>query len=649
MKNRASPSIAAVLVIACCASAAPARASNLAAEVAYPPLSDFPCKAGIDVAIDIGASVAKQCFDRFADKEKLGDYLLYVPQGLFALAVPVTREWFIAEVTSKLSKDAKVCIAKGLVEGAGGTPEQQKLVSEAFETYLAIPGTEKFIKEVGKGAELFKVAREQGGKAILKDEKLRQDLVDFQKFAFYFDKKVKGQLKAAAKPISVTEAFVAWFDTPDRKARREAADAQQAVDECAFPAATAKLLAAQTLNAEWLGVLRKEISRTRKNQQCEEGRLLKNPARGLEGDNPYGVNKLRELGIALQQYKEAERDLIQYMDEVSTLATKFDADEQALKELRALGQKELEQAKAALQSCDLNAAQRHVDALGGTIRDNRCNQMTQTGPTPFNDEFALREKQALAAEIQNRMAQIAQEKNDAQAEYDSVIALVPTTLEECKRIDLVATFFERWATEDACRDRLDAGAKATGLRNKASACKLALQQTPPPISGVRGLLVLDGEIEVKKNSREAFQPYDREQGGDERIYSLTKGQIVSTRLTYEGKQDTKYDMSWTFSGIPASIAPGATFTIKASGRISVEPDPSHAGSVSGAWVEVSGLEAVGEAKLAGIGHTNSRGFVPSAEAEWTFRLPEDRTTASISFGADGGIGEIAKYKYKSVE
>lgn len=479
MMKKPAQWVAAVLGALCASASFADTAADLASKVKEPPTSDFPCKTGADTAAAMASGVAEQCLAQFGGK--LGDYLSYAPQGLFALMVPVTREWFISEMTSKLTKDAKVCVLKGLAQGAGATPETTKLIGAGFEEYQALQGQAKFLEDISKYPDLFKAMRQHGDQFVRDDEVLSKSLDNFNKFSWYFNKKLETQAKAAtSKPQSAIEAFSKWFNTADRRARNEASEARQAMEECDFPAAMAKLGSAQALNVEWLGVLRTEISRTKKKQWCEEVWLRKNPTRALSGDNPYGVQNMKELAAELLEYQEADRALVAYMGELSGLAEKVVAQEKKLKEQQERDQRGVEEIKASLKACDLLAAQRQLDALNTVARDTRCNQMTQTGPTPWNDEFARRERLVLQSSIDEKKKETERAKQELQSEYNDVMAIAPATSEECNRIDLTATMFERWAGEDPCRNRHDAAAKAAELRAKARACKLGPQPTPPP-------------------------------------------------------------------------------------------------------------------------------------------------------------------------
>lgn len=472
----------ALLVSGALIAAAPLAASEapaIGSDVPYPSTQSFPCKSGADIGIDIGYGVARQCAERFGGK--LGEYLLFVPQGLFALLEPVTAPWFTAELSSKLTKDAKVCVLKGLVEGIGGTPAEQKAASAAFESYLAIDSAQKFATGLSQGANLFRAAREHGGKHLLQDQALRKDLQDFNKFAFYADKKLTALARNTGKPVdAASSAFDAWFNSAERRSRAAVSAAQQAIDECDFEAARSQLQAAQNDSREWLALVRRDVSRARKQLYCEERRIFGDSRRALDGDSAFAQNTLDEAKRAVQRAEEADRSIVAYMTELSAIAMRFGAEEQAIVARRAGVRKAIDEARAALKSCDLNAAQRHVDALKNALAGNRCNQMTQTGPSAYADTFDFGKPALLEAEISERRANQQREAQEIRAEYDSVMASTPQTTYDCSALNVSADFLERWASEDACRDRLDAAAKATGIRNKAAACLLALEQAPAP-------------------------------------------------------------------------------------------------------------------------------------------------------------------------
>lgn len=461
---------------------AAAEAPAIGSDVPYPSTQNFPCKSNADIGIDIGYAVARQCADRYGGK--IGEYLLFVPQGLFALLQPVSAPWFTAELSSKLTKDAKVCVLRGLVEGIGGSPAEQKAASAAFESYLAIDSAQKFATGLSQGANLFRTAREHGSKHLLQDQALRKELQDFNKFAFYADKKLTALARNAGKPVDAAvatgSAFDAWFNTAENRAKQAVADARQAVDECNFEAARGKLEAAQNDSREWLTLVRRDVSRAKKQLYCEEKRIFGDSRRALDGDSPFAQNTLDEAKLAVQKAEEADRSIVAYMTELSAIAMRFGAEEQAIVEQRAGIQKAIDAARAALKSCDLNAAQRHVDTLKSALAGNRCNQMTQTGPTGYADTFDFGKPGLLEAEISERRATHEREAQEIRAEYDSVMASTPKTRYDCNALNLTADFLERWASEDTCRDRLDAAAKATGIRNKAAACLLALDQTTAP-------------------------------------------------------------------------------------------------------------------------------------------------------------------------
>lgn len=533
-----------------------AEAPAIGSDVPYPSTQNFACKSNADVGIDIGYGVARQCAERYGGK--IGEYLLFVPQGLFALLEPVTAPWFTAEISSKLSKDAKVCVLRGLVEGIGGSPAEQKAASAAFESYLAIDSAQKFATGLSQGANLFKAAREHGSKHLMQDQTLRKELQDFNKFTFYADKKLAALARNAGKPIDAVNAtgnaFDAWFNSAESRARSAVADAQQAIGECNFEAARGKLVAAQNDSREWLTLVRRDVSRARKQLYCEEKRIFGDSRRALDGDSPFAQNTLDEAKRAVQKAEEADRSIVAYMTEVSTLATRFAAEEQAIVDQRAGAQKAIEQARAALTSCDLSAAQRQVDALKSALAGNRCNQMTQTGPTGYADTFNFATPGLLEAEISERKARSAREAQEVRAEYDTVMASTPKTTYECNTLKLTADFLERWASEDACRDRLDAAAKATGIRNKATACLLALEQTtPPPVTPPKPPTPPSGPALLTRSETLPNPP-------DDLWKTVSDGNIVY--VGYSGDYITQGDYTW--NSPEADIGPaGIVITLTA--------------------------------------------------------------------------------------
>lgn len=526
-----------------------AEAPAIGSDVPYPSTQNFPCRSNADIGIDIGYGVAKQCAERFGGK--IGEYLLFVPQGLFALLEPVTAPWFTAELSSKLTKDAKVCVLKGLVEGIGGSPAEQKAAGAAFESYMAIDSAQKFATGLSQGANLFKAARAHGSKHLMQDQTLRKELQDFNKFTFYADKKLAALARNAGKPADAAgSAYDAWFNTAEGRARRALADARQAVDECDFEAARGKLEAAQNDSREWLTLVRRDVSRARKQLLCEEKRVFGDSRRALDGDSPFALNTLNEAKDVVQKAEEADRSIVAWMTELSALAMRFGAEEQAIVDQRAGAKRAIDEARAALKSCDLNAAQRHVDALKNALAGNRCNQMTQTGPSGYADTFDFAKPGLLEAEISERRATREREAQEVRAEYDSVMASTPKTTYECSTLNLTADFLERWASEDACRDRLDAAAKATGIRNKAAACLLALEQTTAP--PVTPPTPPSGPVVLTRGEPKPDPP-------DGLWKTVSDGKIVFEG--YSGDYITKGEYTW--NGPEVGIGPGGfSITLK---------------------------------------------------------------------------------------
>lgn len=545
------------------ASVAAAEAPAIENEVEYPDLKGIECTSGADVGINIGFSVAKQCAQRYGDR--IGEYLRFVPQAVFAVVEPVTAPWFTAEISSKLTKDAKICVLSGLVEGIGGSPAEQSAVTATFESYLAIDSAQKFATGLRQGANLFMAAREHGRKYLMQDQSLRKELGDFRKFAFYADKKLDSLARNATKPGQAVgaagNAFDAWFNTAEARTKAALADAEQAIGECNFEAARARLEAAQIDSREWLTLVRRDVSRTRKQLWCEEQRIFGDSRRAIDGDSPFARKTLADAEAAVKNAEAADLSIVAYRKDLYALAGRFDAEERAIVEQRAGFQKVIDQARAALTSCDLNAAQRHVDSLKNALSGNRCNQMTQTGPTGYADTFDFNTLGLLQAEISERKTRIPREAQELRAEYDAAMASTPKTTYDCSTLNLTADFLERWASEDSCRDRLDAAAKATGLRNKAAACLLAVQQPTTPLPVTPPTPITPPTIPTPPSGPALLT------GGaplpdapDAQWKSVAPGMIVYEN--YSGDYIARGEYSW--GGPPAEIGPnGFTITLTA--------------------------------------------------------------------------------------
>lgn len=173
---------------------------------------------------------------------------------------------------------------------------------------------------------------------------------------------------------------------------------------------------------------------------------------------------------------------------------------------------------------------------------------------------------------------------------------------------------------------LASGDKALGTSNTVSV------DVPKPTDNSGDLLQQPNPPEVKEN-------YNSNLSNGTCTYTFTattaKINCVTTENTIE--------VNWTFDGIPSTLKPGETVTIKVTGTISKRDIATNV------WKPTVDVSASGMTQVSGqsvaVGDL-STGWTPNAESSYVFKVDPNATEVTITLHGDYGIGNIAVYRYE---
>lgn len=462
------------------ASFGPMRPANPADSIAYPP-DTGDCESGPDRAMNLVLGVVHQCQKEFLDNRT--DYAWIIAHVLGEFWVPGAGEWVMGELTTKLGKDATVCVLTGLVEGGGGSSRAQALAKAAIKEFREVSDRQKYYDKANKAWAGFS----QYGREYVLTHK------DHAKFLTYLDKKTFDRLKSTAKEASLVSALINYQD-PTYKARTLVPEARDALNACSLTKAAASIQAAEEIQLVWLRQVRGDISRLKQGLRC-----LKEEHDRTQSAAPSGASLAHAQASQafIEQRDTAKFNIEQLLklDAEQVAALRQSADIKADIENRARIIDETlrkpfnavkARAEQAFASCDYVGAEAHIRELQRYTRNGQCQGELKS---EYYRELELQnELQARRAKRAEDESVIARRFSDAMSKGGSGDCIVFG--EEAGYLTLL--------TKNVCVDQAAVRDKIGKLQDAARACEAAKNGANAAAAGNAVLTMQEPVLDDKK-------------------------------------------------------------------------------------------------------------------------------------------------------
>jgi hypothetical protein len=466
---------------------------NPAVNVPHPPPDESHCTTMAEDAMLLVTAVVDNCFERVSDKWT--DYVWITSHALLGFWVPGMGEVILAELTSKLGKDATVCVLAGLVEGGGGTPEQKKVAKASVETMMEWYDRKKYYKKFN---EAWKHFSEYGKDEIL-DKRSFAAFKEYAakagesesraKFLEFLDKKTLDRWNKTDKEAELTGSVLELLKTSERKAQMASQEANRKIEVCDFEDANTLIANAQLHNMKALKELRQAQRVKEKAIRCQSEAIQEYlGSRTRNGVLPpvpnYMALQKMKMDEQLDQLKLRDGVLVATMGALADQAATVQANDRQLEAVRKQFKEVSKATHAAMKACDWQRA-------AATIDQTRMYTDVAWCASVLKREFI--HTQELRNELQARIDKQANAERIIQEQYNKALAQ-----RQCSGFLDAADFLEK-ATKGICVNAADAATKIASLREMGRNCLAVSTAGPPAIPRpVRG-----GRISFVRAEREA--------------------------------------------------------------------------------------------------------------------------------------------------